>query len=439
MLSAGPAYANGADATDVAALASDTGTLTFAPFTLGSTRLTNGAAARQVAFAPGDRRRLAAGVGNADGCFVSSSDDGGKSWGVRARLPDFAHAVHACLGEPPAIAYAPDGRLYAAYAYGKNVGGFSVFGVAVSSSTDDGARWSAPVSGFFGEIPFPFLAGVQLVAAPGGRSVYMALQRIGLDHDIGFVVFLRSPDRGANWSVPKQIASGGLRNFDQPAMAVGADGSIVVVSAFQPSPFSSPPFVYGVQVMASGDRGDTFERTIVARSRSLFFSEPDIAIDHSGSAHLAYLRRSVDGTTRIQTLYRMSNTKPYRSWQAAIIPHQTDPSADDIGMKLAVSAAADSIVHLAWVERRHGQLDKAWHQCRMSETGSEWSSPLAIGIARQPLAIGDIGLAAAGARAVALWTLTKRDEGSPVEVRASRISTLRVGAATPCERIDGAE
>ena len=150
---------------------------------------------------------------------VTTSDDGGATWSAPVDL-----GARAGVGVFPAIR--PNGELVVVYLW--QLGGFSI---AASRSTDGGASWAAPVriAEISGRCRIPDFRAFPLPsadAAPDGR-VWAAWHDCARAGSSDNAVFVSTTQDGITWTSPTAVTRG--RNSVLPAIGVdGATGRVAI-------------------------------------------------------------------------------------------------------------------------------------------------------------------------------------------------------------------
>jgi len=191
-----------------------------------------------------------------EGCGLSSSHDGGHTWATNSFIPGITRydnngETYAGNGSydfagDPAVTFGPDGTAYFAcygYKYGNAAapkGGVALF---VSSSSDGGITWGAPVKldtftgpgkgigvnkGSNGQFPdHDAIAADTWSGSPYEGSVYVAQAQFH-GNTKGTITLFASHDGGATWSKPVTVSSGDQFANQDAIPFVGPDGSVYV-------------------------------------------------------------------------------------------------------------------------------------------------------------------------------------------------------------------
>ncbi len=170
--------------------------------------------------------------------LIYFSTDGGSTF-TDVLLPgwdSFSGAAglfkHVQAGGDPVLAFAPDGTLYYSALVYEFLGNRTPSGVAVASSRDGGATWSAPVMVHY-EDANTFFNDKEWITAGTGGNVYVTWTHFKFnDHGSGYIsshiVEAVSHDHGATWSDPIAV-SDSAHPFDQGSSpAVAPDGTVYV-------------------------------------------------------------------------------------------------------------------------------------------------------------------------------------------------------------------
>ena len=227
---------------------------------------------------PRDSRRLIVAyqqdrfsTGAARGLVASRSSDGGKTW-ARTELPFSLCAGGQTTGWPrasdPWVSIGPDGR---AFLIGLGLG------VAVSTSTDGGRRWSAPVT--LAANDETYLVDKCTVTADPGRAgvAYAVWQRYlrrpngpPIESDTMLSV---TRDGGRHWSLPRLVLAHAPDTGDVASVVLGdAGGALFHLSYRQAGGVSGPGLKHlsTLLVQRSSDGGRTWSKPRqIARIRTV--------------------------------------------------------------------------------------------------------------------------------------------------------------------------
>src|SRR5713226_2986574 len=170
--------------------------------------------------------------------LIYFSTDGGSTF-TDVLLPgwdSFSGAAglfkHVQAGGDPVLAFAPDGTLYYSALVYEFLGNRTPSGVAVASSRDGGATWSAPVMVHY-EDANTFFNDKEWIAAGAGGNVYVTWTLFKFNRGQGGYISSKiveavSRDHGATWSDPIAV-SDSAHPFDQGSSpAVAPDGTVYV-------------------------------------------------------------------------------------------------------------------------------------------------------------------------------------------------------------------
>jgi hypothetical protein len=170
--------------------------------------------------------------------LIYYSTDGGNTF-TDVLLPGWDSATggsglftHVQAGGDPVLAFSTDGTLYySALVYDFSFTNRTPSGVAVASSRDGGATWSAPVMVHF-EASNNFFNDKEWIAAGAGGNVYVTWTLFKMNKPFGYIssniMEAVSHDHGATWSSPIPV-SDAAHPFDQGSSpAVAPDGTIYV-------------------------------------------------------------------------------------------------------------------------------------------------------------------------------------------------------------------
>lgn len=285
----------------------------------------------------------------------------------------------------PAIAAAPDGRIYVAWSrllkptYATTV---------VSSSDDHGRHWSKP------RIVSPKLVQPHLASAtvePGG-TLYVA----GVDARFGVWV-ARSGDRGRHFSLGR---AGALR-FDQ-----WNDPATCSIAQKYPTPFEA--------IRCLGPNP-----TVTATG---------------GRVHVTYSARSTNGTYDVFIVVLDPSLRVL--WRGRVGPEKG--MSDQFWPVSAVDPGTRTLWACYYDTSGDRSREQAWFSCAVSQDGRRWSSPVRVARASANQEVlwedariyefGDMvgyggytGLAVSGGNAHPIWIDTRGEEGAQQEIFGARL------------------
>lgn len=361
-----------------------------------------------VAANPEDRVKLVAGSHRGSVCVVYSSSDGGATWTSGSAMPLRTGATCS----DPVLAYAPDGtRVYYAYMDIRQTvssgptGTFVTrdFDIVVSSSDDNGATWSAPVTALdadpstirtspppqtITETGFSYDKPWVGTAVDGDDSdfVYVSATRFrdgapGLPPSA--IAFVRSSDRGFTWTSPTILDSGSDAAPSTPAVVVqgsrpagGLDGE-VLVAWYHSGPDGFLNGLFQIRTRRSGDHGASWD-PISAAATELYEARfflgpldfyrrywpvmmPDVEIDSGGEAHIAYthvplnlnLPANAASAEQGDIRYIHSSGAPYDVWSMPVTVNDDGPGRAQGFAALKIQhGGAESTVHIIWEDTR---------------------------------------------------------------------------------------
>jgi hypothetical protein len=179
-----------------------------------------------IATNPVDPLNVVAAANSAGGFGVYWTFDGGKKWNWSvfdaAQVDPVAERQGRFIGlSDPAVAFGPDGTVYlAGLAY------IPISSVFVAKSTDGGASWDNVVIVHQSDLAASFNDKEWIGVSPKGTLIVAwqkepamdtlrAVDGLGVDADIGDIVFSRSTDGGRTWSFPTKISRGLHNNGTQ--------------------------------------------------------------------------------------------------------------------------------------------------------------------------------------------------------------------------------
>jgi peroxiredoxin len=299
------------------------------------TQSTGGGAAPVFATSPQNQLTLAwvsAPNGGADGRLYVRPNASAEQV---AELRDPAGSMTIYGEVPPKIAYAADGKLYAAYLVTKVVPGqmWPQNLLRFASSSDHGATWGTPTT-VVGDGTFGSYSDHALHVAPNGTVYLSWLSEAAADSSHAYLA--RSSDGGKTWSKPAMVDFDRACPCCRTAMASGADGTLYVA--------------WRKRFPADGGE------------------ERDIVLAHSS-----------DGGATWSTPTRVHAD----GWKVDHCP--------DAGPSVRV--ASDGVVHVAWWTGKDGTAGVRYGQSH--DGGRSFSEPVPLGVAAQSkpahvqLALGD--------------------------------------------------
>lgn len=364
-----------------------------------------------VAANPVSRKKLVAGshyiseTGNS--CVAYTSSNGGVSWTSPVAMPQLT-AWSFC--SDPVLAYAPDGsRVYYAYMDIKStfvetattITFTDDWDIVVSYSDNNGATWIGPTIALDGDpssFTFDIETGELLDFEPGylydkpwiGTSIdatqkdWSYITATQFDNVGAFdchITFARSGDKSVTWSNSTILdeSSGGCGNpvVVQGSRPAGGRGGDILVAWFNSGVDGWLAGGFEIRTRLSSDHGATWDAIVTAASDSYelpfwlgplnFYHRwwggmfPDVEIDGSGAAHLAYTHDPAENpepgfsdTAEDGDIHYLSSAgAPYNSWSAPI-------TVNDDGLVRAQGWAtletqtnnAATTVYLIWEDHR---------------------------------------------------------------------------------------
>ena len=327
-------------------------------------------------------------------CVAFTSSDGGATWSAPVVMPQL---TPASMCSDPVLAYAPDGsRVYYGYLDIKLPPTFlSVeVDVLVSHSDDDGQTWSPPV------IALKSVGGVFFfdklwIATPldESNSVYVTATRFDLVvPGACHIVFTRSTDSGASYAAPTTLDTASVCNAFAPGSTVLVQGSrpsggkhgTVLVGWYHSHTDGVRTGLFRIRTRYSPDFGATFEPAVDAVIDSFeanFFKGPgpfvppppkvggcyerwwgamfpDVEIDASGSAHIAYTHDPVAGQMTAEEgdiRYITAASAPYTVWSPPITVNDdgTATAQGYVAIDTQTQQTGQSAnVHATWMDSR---------------------------------------------------------------------------------------
>lgn len=384
-----------------------------------------------VVFNPRARRNLVAGshffglpAPTVNRCVAYTSSDNGATWSLPVEMPMLT-PNSSC--SDPVLAYAPDGsRVYYAYMDIKGTD----FDIVVSYSDDNGMTWSTPVIALDDSISSSDIYDKPWIGThiddEQSSWVYVTATHFTTlgDH----IAFTRSGNKGVTWSTSPIF-------LDTPVGAVvvqgsrptGGIGGEVLVAWYNSGSDGWLTGSFKIRTARSGNNGATFDAPVDAAVESFeapfwlgpgsFYHRwwgtmfPDVEIDSSGRAHIAYTRDPVNGSANSEDgdiRYISSMGTPYSAWSMPV-------TVNDDGMVRAQGYAAletqsDRRVNVIWEDHRLSSSDNLYYDIFYAsmEPGNPWSSNIRASDASSIsdlIFVGDYNdLTATRQRIFGIWT-----------------------------------
>ena len=228
---------------------------------------------------------------------------------------------------PPKIAYAPDGKLYAAYLVTRAVPGkkYPENAMRFAASSDRGANWSVPVTVTATAAGDSVFGSYDDHALHVGADGTIYLSWLALTGETSHTYFVRSTDGGKTWSRPAMVDANPSCPCCRTAMASGPDGALYVAWRKIYPDSKGKTEMRDIVVARSDDRGQTWS----APSRV-----------HADEWHVSY--------------------------------------CPDAGPSIKIGP--DSVLHVAWWTGKEGAAGVRYTQSR--DRGATFSAPVALGVAR---------------------------------------------------------
>ncbi len=407
-----------------------------------------------IAVDPRDRRRLIAvfqqdrfSSGAARGLVASRSEDGGRSWS-EAELPFSVCAGGETTGWPrasdPWVSIGPNGRAY--------VAGLGL-GVAVSTSTDGGRRWSVPVTLAAGNTT-ELVDKCAVTADPARAGVAYAVwqryrRRAGGPPIESDTLLGITRDGGRHWSTPRVVLgrSTGTGDVASVVLPDPARGRLYHLAYRQTGgvPGPGPGHLSLLLVQRSDDGGRTWTKPRrIARIQTVAASLHDpasgklirpgvasFALDPAGRLYTVWQDSRFGGGGIDQVAFARSGDGGH-TWTR---PRRLDLGKGTLGIVPTV-AAADGVVAVSYyaVSSAQGARDaRAWlavstdagrtfHRQAVGPAFALGDAPLLAGdpalLVPPGLFLGDYtGLAARKGTVYAAFPTASADPGNPTDVR----------------------
>jgi hypothetical protein len=321
-------------------------------------------------------------------CEERHSSDGGMTWSAPFLMPQLS-GDGQCAN--PVLVYAPDGRrVY--YAYMDIKFATTDWDIVVSYSDNNGATWSEPVTALEGT-PGTFFYDKPWIGTPDDDPLILYVTATRFDLGGGcHIVFTRSTNGGTAYAEPQTLdSSPGCNRFTPSVQVVqgsrpsgGKFGNVVV--AWYHSGLDGPQIGrFEIRIRHSADFGATFEPIVIAVDNffetSMFKGPfmcyhlwwtsmfPDVEIDASGSAHIAYTYDPVAGSATAEEgdiRYVTSVGAPYTVWSAPVTVNDdgTASAQGYVAIDTQTAQTGQSAnVHATWMDDRLPPPPGTFPQC----------------------------------------------------------------------------
>jgi hypothetical protein len=332
-------------------------------------------------------------------CKAFTSSDGGATWSAGVEMQQLTPASRC---SDPVLAYAPDGnRVYYAYLDIKIPPAFPFVDVdvLVSHSDDDGQTWSAPVVALDG-VPNTRFFDKPWIATPLDASNFVYVTATQFDivgPPLCHIVFNRSTDSGASYAPPMKLDTAsvcpafgpGTTQLVQGARPSGGKHGDLLVAWYHSHNDGVRTGSFRIRTRYSADFGTMFDPVVdaVIDSFELQFNLgpgaagrscyerwwaamfPDVEIDASGSAHIAYTHDPVAGQLTAEEgdiRYITSPSAPYTLWSAPITVNDdgTNSAQGYVAIDTqTLQTGQSATLHAVWMDSRLSPLMGAAPQC----------------------------------------------------------------------------
>jgi len=387
-------------------------------------RLVGKVGTQPVVVNPKNANRVVAAFVTEAGCYTRASVNGGRSWAAAKKLP-LAADMPIC--DAPTLLWSTDGsRVYAAFFYRRNdASGLMVSGgAAVSSSRDGGVTWSAPVKAIdfpdvnapplFSDFTYDRLFLAMPLQQKDAHYVYL-LAEMHIQTLVGYD-FVRSSDRGLNWTPRKFLSGYGEVGGDYGEAIAGGLGGEILFTAGHLDDSSK-----NIVALRSTDYGKNFTRSVIVANVQTV--DTAVAFGVNGAAHLVYAESGDAPPSRIR--YTRSLRPPYTSWSVPVTLgsdiHNSERTARRPALVVSPCGSAGSVLQVVWLSNWEGFENFNVYYTRKF-AGNPWSDSLRV--SDYTLAQGyhaEPGLAAAAGKAIAVWG-AEAPNGDPFAVWSSRIA-----------------
>ena len=282
------------------------------------------------------------GFGNTIDVWVTTSKDGGFTWGTPSRVNDVSGWVQISQSYGPAIALASDGVAYVAWEDWRN-GDSDIY---AARSTDGGATWGTSVR------VNDDAAGIEqrgdpAVAVDAWGTVYVAWQDRRNDPQDADVFIASSQDGGLSWS--PNFAMNDVAGGWQGDPALAADGAGV--------------YAAWADVREGGPSGDIY----FSRSTNGGLSwSANVRLNEQGENGQGTRPTMAVGPTGLYVSW--AHAKPNVGWPDVLLIQSLDGGAtwgpnvwvtqiDRSQLDPAIALGGEGQVYVAWVDERNNYVD----------------------------------------------------------------------------------
>jgi hypothetical protein len=322
-----------------------------------------------VAFAP-DGTLYAAWHDNRDGqydVYCARSEDRGRTWGAGVRVNS---NIGSTVQGFPVIAVGPSGAVYAAWVDYRN--GSANADIYFASSVNRGVTWSSSI-----RVTDDSGGAMQLepaIAVGSGAKVFLVWQDYRNDSgDQGNwdIYFSRSSNGGATWSANVKISDDTGRDWQgHPAIAAGPEGNLYVAWHDGRGVHSGTGF--DIHLARSTNEGGVWGPSVKLNDDASTYSQygPVVAAGRDGAVYAAWhdFRYGIfDNTPNIYTTRSLDLGV---TWAPNVRANDDATPAEHAYTTLA--AAGDDTVYLAWRDKRNGDQDIYF--ARSIDRGASWET-----------------------------------------------------------------
>jgi hypothetical protein len=328
---------------------------------------------------------------------IHTSADGGATWTDRGAAVPVGNdgqplPCASAVGADPAVVFDRHGTAY--YSYLSYAGDPlescpADWTLAVMTSTDGGATWSAPVVVDKGDPPGVCVPDRDSLAYdPSSDAVYVAYARLCDTNDQ--IWFSKTTDAGTTWTAPSLVSTSLGEEAYGASPRVGPDGSLYV-AYYRPAPFDGCPFLIGTTtgelvsaetvVAVSHDGGSTWTRTVAGAVCDNEYQVPEQPFN--GAADFSWPSLAVDPVTGIAAVGWSNRDRPFSTvhiatstdggatWSAPVAVGDTGRSAF-----MPALVAAGGVLRLHYMSMSpSGLYDEIY---RESVDGAAWSAPFVL-------------------------------------------------------------
>lgn len=298
-------------------------------------------------------------------------------------------------GKHPSVAADDKGGLHVAYeAPGK---GASAADVYYTSSTDGGKTWSAAVA----VATTPGASEDPAIAVGKDGSVVVVWTDTSSGDGKPDIYAARSADKGKTWTAPVDVSNTpGVSSA--PDVKIAPNGDTYVIWLDTSSGTDSPDVYFA----SSADGGKTFSKPADVSNTPGKSLTPAIALAQSGAIHVTWCDTSSGDAS--PDVYYSGSTDGGKTWSKAIdVSNSPGVSADS-----DIAVDAKGRIYITWSDTTEGDKSPDIMVATSSDGGKTFGK--AVNVSKTPGTSSDPGIAATGdGRVAAIWVDTSGGSASP--------------------------